>query len=99
MDLGSYQSHCGQAIEGVGINWSFAESEADADAVNSLPVRVCACLVSIGGMLVTALMLGIVSGEIWRPERCCAKGCTMCICLMFSEAGRMALVLLCVGYV
>ena len=49
----------------MGINWSFAESEADADSAGSLAVRVCACLVSIGGMLVTALMLGIVSGECW----------------------------------
>ena len=56
-----------QAIEGVGINWSFAESEADADGASSLAVRVCACLVSIGGMLVTALMLGIVSGKRWLP--------------------------------
>ena len=52
-----------QAIEGVGINWSFAAGEADEQAVHTLPVRVCACLVSIGGMLVTALMLSIVSGK------------------------------------
>ena len=50
-----------QAVEGVGISWSFVDDEEGRN-IHSFVVRLMACLVSIGGMLVTALMLGIVSG-------------------------------------
>jgi hypothetical protein len=48
-----------QAIAGVGIDWTFAE---DAVKYGGLPARATAVAVSLGGLLVTALMLGIVSG-------------------------------------
>ena len=50
-----------QAVEGVGIAWSFVDDDEGRN-IHSFIVRLVACLVSIGGMLVTALMLGIVSG-------------------------------------
>ena len=52
-----------QAIQGVGIDWTFAdESEQDSPFFRML-VRLMAVGISIGGMLITALMLGIVSGD------------------------------------
>ena len=49
-----------QAIHGVGIDWTFA---GEAVEYGGFLVRGTAVLVSLGGMLVTALMLGLVSGE------------------------------------
>ncbi len=49
-----------QAIHGVGIDWTFA---GEAVEYGGFLVRVTAVLVSLGGMLVTALMLGLVSGD------------------------------------
>ena len=48
------------AIHGVGIDWTFA---GEAVEYGGFLVRGTAVLVSLGGMLVTALMLGLVSGE------------------------------------
>ena len=48
-----------QAIHGVGIDWTFA---GEAVEYGGFLVRATAVLVSLGGMLVTALMLGLVSG-------------------------------------
>ncbi len=49
-----------QAIQGVGIDWTFAEGDGPG---SRLLVRLMAVGVSVGGMLITALMLGIVSGD------------------------------------
>ena len=49
-----------QAIHGVGIDWTFV---GEAVEYGGFLVRVTAVLVSLGGMLVTALMLGLVSGD------------------------------------
>lgn len=43
----------------MGIDWTFA---GEAVEYGGFMVRATAVLVSVGGMLVTALMLGIVSG-------------------------------------
>jgi hypothetical protein len=53
--------HIVQAIHGVGIDWTFA---GEAVEYGGFMVRATAVLVSVGGMLVTALMLGIVSGTV-----------------------------------
>ena len=58
-----------QAIHGVGIDWTFA---GEAVEYGGFLVRGTAVLVSLGGMLVTALMLGLVSGESPSP-RCCSE--------------------------
>ena len=47
------------AVAGVGIDWTFA-----GDEDRSTLERIIAMLVALGGMLVTALMLGIVSDTI-----------------------------------
>ena len=55
---------------GVGIDWTFA---GEAVEYGGFLVRGTAVLVSLGGMLVTALMLGLVSGEsraTFRPSFC-----------------------------
>lgn len=52
------------AVEGVGINWSFYDEDG-ADAADggyaSLRMRLMALVVSIGGTMVTAMTLGLVS--------------------------------------
>ncbi len=50
-----------QAVAGVGIDWTFAD-ETDVP-FGTVLVRVTAAIISIGGMLITALMLGLTSGE------------------------------------
>ena len=59
-----------QAIHGVGIDWTFA---GEAVEYGGFLVRGTAVLVSLGGMLVTALMLGLVSGECQSTAspQCC----------------------------
>lgn len=58
-----------KAIHGVGIDWTFA---GEAVEYGGFLVRATAVFVSLGGMLVTALMLGIVSGEnLHLQKRCC----------------------------
>ena len=47
------------ALAGAGIDWQFA-----GETHRSTPERVVAALISVGGMLITALMLGIVSDTI-----------------------------------
>ena len=54
-----------QAIHGVGIDWTFA---GEAVEFGGFLVRGTAVLVSLGGMLVTALMLGLVSGNLHAPN-------------------------------
>jgi hypothetical protein len=46
-----------------GLDWTFWDEEAADD----LSVRFISLLISIGGMLITALLLGIVSG-VWKSE-------------------------------
>ena len=50
-----------QAVAGVGIDWTFAD-ETDVP-FGTVVVRVTAAIISIGGMLITALMLGLTSGK------------------------------------
>jgi hypothetical protein len=59
--LGSAPESCDvlQAIHGVGIDWTFA---GEAVEHGGFLVRATAVSVSLGGMMVTALMLGLVSG-------------------------------------
>ena len=47
------------ALAGAGIDWQFA-----GEKHRTTPERIVAALISVGGMLVTALMLGIVSDAI-----------------------------------
>lgn len=51
-----------QALKGVGIDWTFAAEGEDEAGATGVLTRLTAVGVSVGGMLVTALMLGIVSG-------------------------------------
>ena len=51
-----------QAIQGVGIDWTFADEGEGEGPGSRLLVRLMAVGVSVGGMLITALMLGIISG-------------------------------------
>ena len=47
-----------QAVAGAGFDWKFSE-----EAVNGgILMRIMSMVVSVGGMLITALLLGIVSG-------------------------------------
>ena len=50
-----------QAVAGVGIDWTFAD-ETDVP-FGTVLVRITAAVISIGGMLITALMLGLTSGD------------------------------------
>ena len=50
-----------QAVAGVGIDWTFAD-ETDVP-FGTVLVRMTAAIISIGGMLITALMLGLTSGD------------------------------------
>ncbi|KAK9868350.1 hypothetical protein WJX84_002514 [Apatococcus fuscideae] len=60
-----------QAIQGVGIDWTFAEGDGPG---SRLLVRLMAVGVSVGGMLITALMLGIVSDAIGDKIEAFKKG-------------------------
>ncbi|CAL5222099.1 g4408 [Coccomyxa viridis] len=62
-----------QAIHGVGIDWTFA---GEAVEYGGFLVRGTAVLVSLGGMLVTALMLGLVSEAIGDKIEDLKKGRT-----------------------
>lgn len=54
-----------QAVAGAGFDWKFSE-----EAVNGgILMRGMSMVVSIGGMLITALLLGIVSGICARQLR------------------------------
>lgn len=57
------------AVAGAGIDWQFA-----GDSHRSTVERVVASTISIGGMLVTALMLGIVSDAIGSRMDSLRKG-------------------------
>jgi hypothetical protein len=47
-----------QAVAGAGFDWKFSEEAVDG----GIMMRMMSMMVSIGGMLITALLLGIVSG-------------------------------------
>lgn len=54
---------------GVGIDWTFTAMSTDGGATEAvLLARIMAVVVSVGGMLVTALMLGIVSGTAFAAS-------------------------------
>lgn len=54
-----------QAVAGAGFDWKFSEEAVDGGFL----MRVMSVMVSVGGMLITALLLGIVSGGV-RPPAC-----------------------------
>lgn len=51
-----------EALAGVGIDWTFSDQATSGAGLGGVAARVVATIVSLGGLLVTALMLGIVSG-------------------------------------
>ena len=51
---------CVQAVAGAGFDWKFSEEAVHGGIL----MRVMSMVVSVGGMLITALLLGIVSGEM-----------------------------------
>lgn len=51
------------ALAGVGIDWTFAEYAGERPGFTGILTRVVATIISVGGLVVTALMLSIVSGE------------------------------------
>ena len=51
---------CVQAVAGAGFDWKFSEEAVHGGIL----MRVMSMVVSVGGMLITALLLGIVSGAI-----------------------------------
>ncbi|GMH39161.1 hypothetical protein BSKO_07059 [Bryopsis sp. KO-2023] len=53
-----------EALAGVGIDWTFSEEAGSGRGFSGVATRVVATIVSLGGLLVTALMLGIVSEAI-----------------------------------
>lgn len=54
---------CAQAIAGAGFDWKFSEVAVLGLGLSGFFMRSMSVVVSIGGMLITALLLGIVSGE------------------------------------
>ena len=54
-----------EALAGVGIDWTFAgETENDWMNISGFSTRVVAIMTSLGGMFITALLLGIVGDAI-----------------------------------
>lgn len=66
---GSLYEELWAAVEGIGIDWTFGGVEE-----RTWLERVVAVIISIGGMLVTALMLGIVSDAIGEKMDDLRKG-------------------------
>jgi len=62
-----------ESLAGVGIDWTFA-SDAENETISGWSTRVVAVVTSVGGMLVTALMLGIVSEAIGEKVDDLKKG-------------------------
>ncbi len=56
---------------GVGIDWSFASATEDGTGAAGFLARLVALLISCGGLIITALLLGIVSG-VRRPPHTAA---------------------------
>lgn len=52
-----------QSIAGVGIDWTFVDGSTEKGGLQGFIMKAVGVAVSIGGMLVTALMLGLVSGK------------------------------------
>ena len=52
-----------EALDGLGLGWSFAEGAADRHSWTGLVMRLLAVGISIGGTLITALLLGLTSGK------------------------------------
>ena len=52
-----------QAIAGAGFDWKFSEAAVLGSGLSGVLIRGMSVVVAIGGMLITALLLGIVSGE------------------------------------
>ncbi len=51
-----------EAFDGLGLNWRFAEAAASKQSWAACLTRILAVCISIGGSLVTALLLGLTSG-------------------------------------
>lgn len=50
------------SLAGVGIDWTFSQDFSTSTGVLSVVSRFVSMMISLGGLLVTALLLGIVSG-------------------------------------
>ena len=61
-----------QAIAGAGFDWKFSEVAVLGAGFSGFLIRSMSVVVSIGGMLITALLLGIVSGAC-QPACCCTR--------------------------
>jgi len=59
--LRRYEDALWAAVEGVGLNWNYMPE--DSAASDSLLVRIICLTITVGGLIITALLLGIVSGE------------------------------------
>ena len=57
------------AVTGSGLDWTFTDSATEG-TWKALAVRGVPLLVSVGGMLITALLLGIVSDTIGEKVGC-----------------------------
>ena len=61
---------------GVGIDWTFTSSnDAGGANMSTVMVRLVAVVVSVGGLAITALMLGLVSGALAFSCDKCLDGC------------------------
>jgi len=59
------------AIAGVGIDWTFSQDFHTDKGIALMLSRVVSVLISLGGLLVTALLLGIISGlDFWIGLAC-----------------------------
>ena len=65
---------CVQSIAGAGFDWKFSEVAVMGVGLSGFLMRAMSVVVSIGGMLITALLLGIVSGAArllcGKPSMC-----------------------------
>ena len=67
-----------QAVAGAGFDWKFSEEAVGGGIL----MRMMSMVVSIGGMLITALLLGIVSGQRPFPTTGgqLSSPCLNCLC-------------------
>lgn len=53
------------SLAGVGIDWTFSDGFNTTTGISSIIGRIVSMMISLGGLLVTALLLGIVSGGLF----------------------------------
>ena len=64
-DVSLYEAFWG-SLAGVGIDWTFSEGFSASSGLLSIIGRLVSMMISLGGLLVTALLLGIVSGDLLK---------------------------------